>query len=98
MTKNLQLITSGSSPLIGASEDRVAKIAASLNISLQIQPGKALIMILGNGDEETNREALITWTRATLAREGIPASREALGTLIPLLKQELVEIDPSGAD
>ncbi|MYL27556.1 MULTISPECIES: hypothetical protein [Halomonadaceae] len=98
MTSNLQLVTGTVSPQPSASEHQVVRMAASLVTTFHIQPGKSLVMILGNGMEDTNREAIITWTRATLAREGLSPSKEAFERLALLLKRELVEIDPGMAE
>jgi len=68
----------------------VRKLAGALTIALNIRPGASLVMFLGSGHERNNLEAVCTWVNATLAAEGLPASRQALNTLTQMLEQELL--------
>lgn len=73
-------------------ERQIRLLSKALVVSLNIQPGTALVMLLGNGTERNNDEAVATWTRATLAQERLLPSSHALATLQPLLKAELTSL------
>ena len=72
----------------------VRKLAEALVIALNIQPGSSLVMLLGNGTERNNTEALCTWTNAELAAQGLAPCRRALRDLIPKLENELNSLLP----
>lgn len=61
------------------------RLAESLAAATSIAQGSALVMWLGNGDEKSNLDALVTWTGYTLNQLKLEANRQA----IPLLLAEL---------
>lgn len=63
----------------------VRRLAESLAAATSIAQGSALVMWLGNGDEKSNLDALVTWTGYTLNQLKLEANRQA----IPLLLAEL---------
>ena|SRR5690554_2517631 len=67
----------------------VRKLTAALVIALNIAPGKALILSLGQGHEASNFEAVESWVRAALAREQLRPGRFALQSLLPALESRL---------
>tara|TARA_R110001583_G_scaffold149382_5_gene301493 strand:- start:427 stop:741 length:315 start_codon:yes stop_codon:yes gene_type:complete len=69
--------------------EEVRKLAAALVIALNIAPGKALILSLGQGHEASNFEAVESWVRTALAREQLQPGRFALQTLLPALDSRL---------
>lgn len=74
------------SQLAHKSRRRVERrLAESLAAATSIAQGSALVMWLGNGDETSNLDALVTWTGYTLNQLKLEANRQA----IPLLLAEL---------
>lgn len=67
----------------------VRKLARALVIALNIAPGESLVLTLGKGSEASNFEAVVTWVQEFLVREGLPAQRAALSTLLPALEARL---------
>lgn len=67
----------------------VRRLARALVVALNIAPGESLVLTLGNGDEASNFEAVASWVRESLVREGLPARRAALTTLLPELEARL---------
>jgi|GEM_PF-6905405 len=65
------------------------KLASALVTALNIRPGTALILPLGNGSEASNFEAIESWVHAALIREQLPPGRLALQTLLPALESRL---------
>ncbi len=61
------------------------RLAESLAAATSIASGSGLVMWLGNGSENSNLDALVTWTRRTLKQLDLTANRKA----IPLLLAEL---------
>lgn len=72
-----------------STRQEVRKLASALVIALNIAPGTALVLALGNGSEDSNFEAIETWVRVTLAREQLPPGRLALQVLLPALEARL---------
>ena len=84
----------------------VRRLARALVVALNIAPGESLVLTLGNGDEASNFEAVASWVRESLVREGLPARRAALimmfrfalPTIFPCpLMDQAVRISPHAA-
>lgn len=65
------------------------RLAESLAAATSIAQGSALVMWLGNGDEKSNLDALVTWTGYTLNQLKLEASREAIPQLLAELERAL---------
>ena len=76
-------------PSTSPTRQDVRKLSSALVISLNIAPGKALVLSLGHGQEASNYEAVESWVWAMLAREQLPAGRQALQILLPALESRL---------
>jgi hypothetical protein len=77
------------SEIQAANRHEVRKLAAALVLALNVAPGKALVMSLGEGHEATNFEAVESWVAEALVREQLPPGQVALGTLLPALEARL---------
>lgn len=71
------------------TREDVRKLAAALVMALNIAPGKALILSLGQGHEASNFEAVESWVRAALSHEQLQPGRFALQILLPALESRL---------
>lgn len=65
------------------------RLAESLAAATSIANGSGLVMWLGNGDESSNMDALMTWTRYTLQQLNLEASRQAIPHLLAELERTL---------
>lgn len=65
------------------------RLAESLAAATSIASGSGLVMWLGNGDEKSNLDALVTWTSFTLKQLGLEADRQAIPHLLAELERTL---------
>lgn len=58
-------------------------------MALNVQPGRALVMVLGTGHERNNQEALETWVLQILIERDQLPTRETIPLLIEALEGTL---------
>ncbi len=75
----------------------VRKLAGAVGLALNVQPGKALVMVLGTGSERNNQEALEHWVMQTLIERDLLPTREAIPLLIEVLEDTLTRWQEEGA-
>lgn len=68
-----------------ASQQRFWRITSALEAAFQIPTNDHLVLVLGNGTERCNREALFTWVR----REVGYLENEFTAQQVPLLAERL---------
>ena len=73
------------------------KLAASLMWTLQIQPGLALVYILGHGDEYSNQRAVETWIMEHYSSDDIAAMESPVQVLHDALSRMLSHYDTQEA-
>lgn len=72
-----------------AERRAIRNTARALCYSLQIPDGDHLVVLLGNGDERSNFDALQTWVRDQLMMEECAPGRANLHRLLRMLETEL---------
>jgi hypothetical protein len=63
----------------------IARLVSALESAFNIPQGDQLVLVLGNGHENNNREALRTWVNRQLQRQQL----ESAASLLPHLTDEL---------
>ncbi|SEM17838.1 hypothetical protein [Halomonas daqiaonensis] len=58
------------------------KPAGTVGLALNVQPGKALVMVLGTGSGQSNQEALELWVMQMLIERDLLPTRGAIPLLI----------------
>ncbi|WP_206477965.1 hypothetical protein [Halomonas sp. KRD171] len=65
------------------------RLAESLAAATSLASGSALVMWLGDGQENSNLDALTTWVGRTLQQLGLDANRQAIPRLLAELERTL---------
>ncbi len=68
---------------------KIKRLAAALQLALNIHPGSCLVMVLGHGGEANNLEALETWVMRNLEAQALPPGRASLQPLLSQLEAYL---------
>ncbi|PVY76878.1 hypothetical protein C8D92_104109 [Tamilnaduibacter salinus] len=82
-------------PSTPAERRAIRNTARALCYGLRIPDGDHLVMILGNGDEKTNFDAVQTWVRDQLLMSGQAPGRANLNRLFHALEGELCRWEAS---
>ncbi|QWV13890.1 hypothetical protein ABWH88_09935 [Marinobacter adhaerens] len=75
----------------GTDLQLVRNLGSSIAVAMNLAPGNQLVLLLGAGDERTNREALETWVRLQLPTLRGMTNQQLLAELIHRLEKLLTD-------